>query len=578
MSQSRLTDRRCRARDYGSAMSTSSQSTGSAGPSRAPEPTVSRVLDDLGSTFLRPVAVPDPGRRVGGVIIHDPFDTQAFPDDAVVLAIAPLAEHGSALADELVAHRASAVVVREPVELSEQGLSAAADAGVAVLGLARGASWTQLSALLRSLLAEADVGVDQESIGGFPAGDLFTLANAIAALVDAPITIEDRSSRVLAFSGRQDEADDSRIETILERQVPERYSTLLSEAGFFKRLYSTDGAVHIQLQAAGDEAIKIRAAIAVRAGDEVLGSIWAAVTEELSPQRDAALRDAAKLVALHLLRVRAGADAERRLRADLLGTALEGGAGATQALSQLGLEHVDLVVFAAGLPGDAGTASLDELSERSVLRQRLSDAIAIHLAAVHPRSSVALLGDTIYGVLPTQRTDGEAGATRLARDFLSRIGPQTPVYVGLGPVSSGAADIAAGRASADRALRVLREQGGQTSRVALLSDVQVDALLLELRDHVAGRGERASGPLARLSEHDANNDSDLVNTLRAWLDTMGDIAAAADQLHIHPNTFRYRLRRLSEIADLDLTDPEARFGAMLQLRIMPELRHRPPGS
>ena len=51
-----------------------------------------------------------------------------------------------------------------------------------------------------------------------------------------------------------------------------------------------------------------RVAVSVRAGDEVLGSIWAVVPEPLSPERLGALTDSAKLVALHLLRVRAGAD------------------------------------------------------------------------------------------------------------------------------------------------------------------------------------------------------------------------------------------------------------------------------
>jgi DNA-binding PucR family transcriptional regulator len=66
-----------------------------------------------------------------------------------------------------------------------------------------------------------------ETLGGLPSGDLFAVANAVAALIDAPVTIEDRSSRVLAFSGRQDEADRSRVETILGRQVPERYSRMV---------------------------------------------------------------------------------------------------------------------------------------------------------------------------------------------------------------------------------------------------------------------------------------------------------------------------------------------------------------
>jgi DNA-binding PucR family transcriptional regulator len=39
-------------------------------------------------------------------------------------------------------------------------------------------------------------------------------------------------------------------------------------------------------------------------------------------------------------------------------------------------------------------------------------------------------------------------------------------------------------------------------------------------------------------------------------------------VHVHPNTFRYRLRRLADIGGIDLTDPAARFAVMLQLRVV----------
>jgi DNA-binding PucR family transcriptional regulator len=60
-----------------------------------------------------------------------------------------------------------------------------------------------------------------------------------------------------------------------------------------------------------------------------------------------------------------------------------------------------------------------------------------------------------------------------------------------------------------------------------------------------------------------------VHTLRCWLDAFGDVPAAAERAHVHPNTFRYRLRRLAEVAGLDLSDPDQRFAAMLQLRLLP---------
>ncbi|HYK26543.1 MAG TPA: helix-turn-helix domain-containing protein [Streptosporangiaceae bacterium] len=56
--------------------------------------------------------------------------------------------------------------------------------------------------------------------------------------------------------------------------------------------------------------------------------------------------------------------------------------------------------------------------------------------------------------------------------------------------------------------------------------------------------------------------------MRAWLDAFGDVAAAAAAMFVHPNTFRYRLRRAAEVGAIDLTDPEARFAAMLQLRVV----------
>lgn len=49
----------------------------------------------------------------------------------------------------------------------------------------------------------------------------------------------------------------------------------------------------------------------------------------------------------------------------------------------------------------------------------------------------------------------------------------------------------------------------------------------------------------------------LRQTLVTWLEVDGDIRVAADRRHLHPNTFRYRLRRAAEITVLALDDPAA---------------------
>lgn len=526
------------------------------------------MLDDLGQTLLEPVHgdVDHPG-EIGGVAIHDPADEPVLPPRALVLGVGVGADDLTPLLRELGTQGAVGLVVRAPVVLTEEIEAAVATSGVALLGLRRGATWTQLTALLRSLLAEDDVAAtDQETLGGLPSGDLFAVANAVAALLDAPVTIEDRSSRVLAFSGRQEEADESRIETVIGRQVPERYARLLTERGVFSDLYRFDRPVVVRPSDLGFEAISTqRVAIAVRAGDEVLGSIWVAMDGPVTDEWTTALRDAAKLVAVHMLRARAGADVQRRLRTDLVATVLEGGAGAQQALGRLGLAGRSLVVLAAA-PGGDDRPEADQV--RAADWERLTDAFALHLAAADPAATVGLVGDAAYALFPaTGRADPEERAARLAEDFCDRVGSGLRAVVAVGPAARDVPGVVAARATVDRVLRVLRN-GLTTRRVAGLADVQTSSLVLELRDLAAARGDRPTGAISRLMDYDEQTGGNLVETLEAWLDSFGDVAVAAAALYVHPNTLRYRLRRVAEVGGIDLADPEARFAAMLQLRVI----------
>ncbi len=58
-------------------------------------------------------------------------------------------------------------------------------------------------------------------------------------------------------------------------------------------------------------------------------------------------------------------------------------------------------------------------------------------------------------------------------------------------------------------------------------------------------------------------------TLRAWLAHQGHVGATARQLHVHPQTVRYRLARLRELFGDALDDPQARFECQLALRGVP---------
>ena len=53
-----------------------------------------------------------------------------------------------------------------------------------------------------------------------------------------------------------------------------------------------------------------------------------------------------------------------------------------------------------------------------------------------------------------------------------------------------------------------------------------------------------------LVSYDRKHGTQLVRTLRGFSAAGGDLRAAARELRIHPNTLRYRLKRIAEIAGL----------------------------
>ncbi|MFD5122505.1 PucR family transcriptional regulator [Streptomyces sp. NPDC058385] len=532
------------------------------------------ILSNLGGTLLEEVAGHiDPAVVVTDVVIDERHGDEPLRPGAVLLCAGADAADIPALIERAVAGGAAAVVLRGPLDVDEGARTAVENSGLVLLALTRGASWAQLVVLLRSLLSSSIGGAGEELLAGFPAGDSFALANAIGALLDAPITIEDRDSQVLAFSGRQDEADRTRIQTVLGRVVPQHARHAQERAGVFKRLYASEKPIFVDTPLIEGVAGLPRVAMAVRAGDQVLGSIWVAVPGPLNSEKEQILVDAAKVVALHLLRHRVGVDVDRQVRADLIATALAEGPAAPEAIERLRLARRPVTVMAMAVSEMTATSAAGAPTSRQLL-ERTADALAFHLSVVTPGSVAALVGDVCYAIVPSSAPDADTDdlpqkAQSAARDFLRRASDGlTGVVVGIGRTvdSAGPADLARSRHDADRTLRVLRQRSRR--RVARYSEVQVDALLLELGDLLHKEGGLLDGPIQHLRTYDQENGTTLVDTLTAWLDSLGNVLSAATSLDVHPNTFRYRLRRAGEIAGMDLNDPEKRFAAMLELRIL----------
>jgi DNA-binding PucR family transcriptional regulator len=77
---------------------------------------------------------------------------------------------------------------------------------------------------------------------------------------------------------------------------------------------------------------------------------------------------------------------------------------------------------------------------------------------------------------------------------------------------------------------------------------------------------------ARLSALDALPESDrvrLTETLAAWLAHQRHTPRIAEELHVHPQTVRYRVAQLRELLGDSLDTPAGRFELELALRLAP---------
>lgn len=254
-----------------------------------------------------------------------------------------------------------------------------------------------------------------------------------------------------------------------------------------------------------------------------------------------------------------------------------------------------IFVYADDLAADVVEGYLriqsDEAGERERRRRRLAqlllepepDPEAVVRAAelarwLLPRTlaAVAIEGDDPAALARRLDVDALAGADSDGawlvlpdpegpgrRAMLDRALEQTPAA--LGPTVAPA--------DAGRSLRWARATLALGEREA---DQHLATLLLLSDRELAREFERTR--LAALDDLPSAERQRLVQTLAAWLDHQRHTPRIAAQLHVHPQTVRYRMARLGELFGEALQAPDGRFELELAVRIRRALDDQPSAT
>jgi DNA-binding PucR family transcriptional regulator len=175
-------------------------------------------------------------------------------------------------------------------------------------------------------------------------------------------------------------------------------------------------------------------------------------------------------------------------------------------------------------------------------------------------------GGRVLALIPVSSRSGDAAVAARVEDWHQRVSLQ------IGRVSAGRSATHAGqdegvRQAVEEALRALAL--GQRLRGPGVLTAYGDVFALDYAERLI-EGDSLGGVyeqvLSRLGTFDHSEGAELVPTLDTFLASGCSPQRTASAMGIHRNTVLYRLKRMEELADLNLGDTEARFLIQLALR------------
>lgn len=373
------------------------------------------------------------------------------------------------------------------------------------------------------------------------------LVDEASAILLAPVTLEDRRFRLLAFAAHAEDADSVRVETVMSRGAHPRTREWFESFGIAR----ATGPVHVP--ADPERGTAARLCLPARWHGVVHGYLWAVEPPEgLTTERIRAASVLADRAGAHLARLASRRHETERLVLELLDAAAGGVAGPARELAEeLAVDpatHAAVVVLGAA-PGVRLRA--EEVHGPGGLPRRIG---------VAERS-----GDLVL-VVPADDDPEVYDAAESALRVLAKV-TGAHVVAGVGRLVALPA-VASSLREARAALRVVRptpadgEVPPVAARVHPWASLGIERLLGTAAGDELLEAVRTPAVAELLSAA-----PELVETAQIYLDEAGSMAATSDRLGLHRQSIYARLRRIESLTGLDLSRGRDRLELHLGLLV-----------
>jgi sugar diacid utilization regulator/GAF domain-containing protein len=315
--------------------------------------------------------------------------------------------------------------------------------------------------------------------------------------------------------------------------------------------------------------------VPITAGKDNLGFVMTLEKDKpLSHLECIAMEQAATVIALELLKQKAAFETVRRLKKDFLDELLERNYENEEntmiRAKQLGLDlsrpyRVIAIEFREKKSDEHKTEH-----QSGTTKKRGGFYQALERVIKQVSINIALIGKKhrLIGILSStsdSKEDDDQELHEITKNLEKSFNityPGYKWYIGIGPPCTGVANFSISYQDACKTIEIIKALKFGNKCIAY---EQLGVLGFIHIENFRKYARQIIGPLL---EYDQKNNSQLISTLNLYYKNNCNLQKAARTGFMSPSTMKYRLRRVSEIANIDLGNPETNLIIQLALKII----------
>ncbi|RBP45472.1 PucR family transcriptional regulator [Garciella nitratireducens] len=388
-----------------------------------------------------------------------------------------------------------------------------------------------------------------------------TLADEIANQIGYPITIEDAFHHLISYSRHQGKIDQARVDTIINKKVPDKVINSLWKSGIMKQILEKEEPIIVP--AKEKVGLGNRVVISMKYDSRIIGFIWVHINKKmLTPFQLQLLKKSANLVKYELLHYSTKANEEEKRREFFFHLL----SGFCQQKENMLIQETNLNI------SSDQRCTIVIIHFNKEIDSKIQEYISNYIKNIYLPQVISFIFDQDQVIfLMGEKNTKENGKNILLfiQNFIREIYQQLQIKDIIGVFGMSYQSLAYMKDSYEQALKVLELKRKFPIELASvygyhqLGIYQFIDEIYQNRIRTHYRNEK----IQRLKEYDYHHNTDLLSTLEIYLDCDCNSQKASEKIHIHPNTLNYRLKRVIEIGQLDFSNFNEKITLYIDLKL-----------